>query len=886
MVNEKAIKVAELKPGETGRGIARLDPELMDILGIKVGDIVQIDGNKKTVAKVLRGAPEDANRGIIRIDGSTRRNAGVSLDERVAVKKVAAKNAEKITFAPTEQLRLQGGEEYLRQVLEGRALAKGDTITLNVMGNKIDLIVTSFAPSGEAVLMANTTEVKVSDKPAANNGDVPKVSYDDIGGLGDAVRKIREMVELPLRHPELFKRLGVEAPKGVLLHGPPGTGKTMLAKAVAGETSSNFISIGGPEIVSKFYGESEGKLREIFKEAEENAPSIIFIDEIDSIAPKREEVNGEEERRIVAQLLSLMDGLNSRGKVVVIGATNRPNSIDEALRRPGRFDREIEIGIPDRDGRLEILEIHTRGMPLAEDVDLKWLADRTHGYSGADLSALTKEAAMAALRRVLPDVDLEAEEIPREVLNSISVTKDDFKNALKDMQPSTMREVLIEKPNVRWEDIGALEDAKQELKEAVEWPLKFGKVFDHMNAKPPKGILLYGPPGTGKTMLAKAVATESEANFIAVKGPEFLNKWVGESEKAVRGLDRTGEGIRKRGQQRHREGHIPDADRDGRPREPEQRRGHRGDEPPGHHGPRPAQAREIRQVDLHRTSGQGVQEVDLRHPHQGPPAGGRRGPRRPLREDRRMHRSGHSRHLQRGGHERGEEAGLDEPEPQRRRHRRLQGRQGGLREGTREVRTQGQGGAEGVREGVIPPLLKHFNENMRKRKSQNTGIKENRQGRNCWNDLFGGFESLNRRIEDMFSQMDMTGPDVKTYGYTMYQGPDGVRHVKEFGNSGSRLNALSSGDTREFFTDVTEEDSVVRAVAEIPGVAKEDITLRCTGNMLSIKVDTPGRRFEKDLALPCDVDVDSAKAEYNNGLLEVTLNKVSPSHEGKTISIA
>ena len=326
MVNEKAIKVAELKPGETGRGIARLDPELMDILGIKVGDIVQIDGNKKTVAKVLRGAPEDANRGIIRIDGSTRRNAGVSLDERVAVKKVAAKNAEKITFAPTEQLRLQGGEEYLRQVLEGRALAKGDTITLNVMGNKIDLVVTSFAPSGEAVLMANTTEVKVSDKPAANNGDVPKVSYDDIGGLGDAVRKIREMVELPLRHPELFKRLGVEAPKGVLLHGPPGTGKTMLAKAVAGETSSNFISIGGPEIVSKFYGESEGKLREIFKEAEENAPSIIFIDEIDSIAPKREEVNGEEERRIVAQLLSLMDGLNSRGKVVVIGATGTEGS--------------------------------------------------------------------------------------------------------------------------------------------------------------------------------------------------------------------------------------------------------------------------------------------------------------------------------------------------------------------------------------------------------------------------------------------------------------------------------------------------------------------------------------------------------------------------------
>ncbi len=534
MASDKAIKVAELKAGETGRGIVRLDPALMDVLSIRVGDIVQIDGGKKTVAKVLRGAPEDANLGIIRMDGSTRRNAGVSLDERVAVKKVTAKNAEKITFSPTEQLRLQGGEEYLKQVLDGRAIAKGDTITLNVMGNKIDLVVTSFSPSGEAVMICDTTEVKVSDKPAANKGDVPKVSYDDIGGLGDAVKKIREMVELPLRHPELFKRLGVEAPKGVLLHGPPGTGKTMLAKAVAGETSSNFISIGGPEIVSKFYGESEGKLREIFKEAEENAPSIIFIDEIDSIAPKREEVTGEEERRIVAQLLSLMDGLNSRGKVVVIGATNRPNSIDEALRRPGRFDREIEIGIPDRDGRHEILVIHTRGMPLADDVDLDWLADKTHGYSGADLSALTKEAAMAALRRVLPDVDLEAEEIPREVLNKISVTKDDFKSALRDMQPSTMREVLIEKPNVKWEDIGALEEPKQELKEAVEWPLKYGKVFEHMSARPPKGILLYGPPGTGKTMLAKAVATESEANFIAVKGPEFLNKWVGESEKAVR----------------------------------------------------------------------------------------------------------------------------------------------------------------------------------------------------------------------------------------------------------------------------------------------------------------------------------------------------------------
>ena len=534
MINDKPLKVAELKPGEAGRGVARVDPELMNILDLKVGDIVQIDGSKKTVVKVLRGGPEDANRGIIRIDGSTRRNAGTGIDERVGIKKVTAKNAEKITFSPTEQLRLQGGEDYIRQVMEGRAFAKGDTITLSVMGNKIDLVVTSFTPSAEAVLMTSSTAVKINDKPSNTNGDIPKVSYDDIGGLGDEVKKIREMVELPLRHPELFKRLGVEAPKGVLLHGPPGTGKTMLAKAVAGETSSNFTYIGGPEIVSKFYGESEGKLREIFKEAEENAPSIIFIDEIDSIAPKRDEVSGEEERRIVAQLLALMDGLKSRGKVVVIGATNRPNSIDEALRRPGRFDREIEIKIPDRDGRFEILQIHTRGMPLADDVDIGKLADMTHGYAGADISALAKEAAMAALRRVLPDVDLEAEEIPIDVLNKIQVTWDDFRNALKDMQPSTMREVLVEKPNVKWDDIGALEDAKQELKEAVEWPLKYAKVFEHMNARPPKGILLYGPPGTGKTMLAKAVATESEANFIAVKGPEFLNKWVGESEKAVR----------------------------------------------------------------------------------------------------------------------------------------------------------------------------------------------------------------------------------------------------------------------------------------------------------------------------------------------------------------
>jgi len=523
-----------LKPGEAGRGVSRIDPAIMDVLGLRVGDIVQIEGSRKTAVKILRGGEEDANLGIIRIDGNTRRNAGVGIDDRVDIKKVTSRDASKITFAPTEQLRLQGGEEYLRQVMEGRVFTRGDTITLNVMGNKIDLVVTSHTPSADAVMMTSSTSVKINEKPAGSAGEVPSVSYDDIGGLGDEIKRIREMVELPLRHPELFKRLGVEAPKGVLLHGPPGTGKTMLAKAVAGETSSNFTVIGGPEIMSKYYGESEGKLREIFEEAEKNAPSIIFIDEIDSIAPKRDEVTGETERRIVAQLLALMDGLKSRGKVVVIGATNRPNSIDEALRRPGRFDREIEIKIPDRDGRLEILQIHTRGMPLEDDVDLERLADMTHGYAGADLSALAKEAAMAALRRILPELDLDVEEIPSDMLNKIHVTGDDFRNALREMQPSTMREVLIEKPNVRWEDIGALEEAKQELREAVEWPLKYGKVFEHMDAKPPRGILLYGPPGTGKTLLAKAVATESEANFISVKGPEFLSKWVGESEKAVR----------------------------------------------------------------------------------------------------------------------------------------------------------------------------------------------------------------------------------------------------------------------------------------------------------------------------------------------------------------
>jgi transitional endoplasmic reticulum ATPase len=533
--SEKVLKVAEAKSKDAERGIARVDPAVMEVLGITAGDVIQIEGKKRTVAIVWPGYPEDANRGVIRIDGTIRRNAQTSIDEKVAIRKILIKEARKIAFAPTEPLRIMGGEEYLSQSLEGRAVTRGDVIQINVMGRRIDLIVVSYSPTADAVLVHRTTEVKISEKPVKEGtSNIPKVTYEDIGGLGDEVKRVREMIELPLRHPELFERLGVEAPKGVLLHGPPGTGKTLLAKAVAGETNANFVTIGGPEIMSKFYGESEERLREIFKQAQENAPSIIFIDEIDSIAPKREEVTGETERRVVAQLLSLMDGLEARGKVVVIGATNRPNALDPAIRRPGRFDREIEISPPNREGRLDILNIHTRGMPLEEEVDLEKLADLTHGFVGADLSALTKEAAMHSLRRVLPELDLEMEQIPMDVLAKITVTRDDFLAALREMQPSSLREVFIETPDVKWDDIGGLIEAKRELQEAVEWPLKYASVFEHMSAAPPKGVLLYGPPGTGKTLLAKAVATESQANFINIKGPEFLSKWVGESEKAVR----------------------------------------------------------------------------------------------------------------------------------------------------------------------------------------------------------------------------------------------------------------------------------------------------------------------------------------------------------------
>lgn len=533
--DDKILRVAEAKAKDVGRGIARIDPAVVNILGLTTGDVVLIEGKKKTVAVCWPGYPEDENRGIIRIDGTVRKNADIGIDEKVGIRKAKAKMAEKVKLALTEPLRIVGGEQYISQILEGRAISRGDTVELNVMGRKLDLVVVSFSPSADAVIIQRTTRVTISDKPVKEEMvSLPKVSYEDIGGLGDEVKKVREMIELPLRHPELFDKLGVEAPKGLLLHGPPGTGKTLLAKAVANETNANFHSLSGPEIMSKYYGQSEENLREIFNTAEENAPSIIFIDEIDSIAPKRDEVSGEVERRVVAQLLALMDGLKSRGKVVVIGATNRPDSLDPALRRPGRFDREIEIGIPDKKGRHEVLMIHTRGMPLAEDVDLKKFANMTHGYVGADLEALAKEAAMRALRRILPEIDLDVESIPAEILNKIIVTLDDFNDAFREMEPSAMREVLIESPDVRWTDVGGLEGAKQELRESVEWPLKYGKLFDHMNAEPPKGVLLYGPPGTGKTLLAKAVATEAESNFISVKGPEFLSKWVGESEKAVR----------------------------------------------------------------------------------------------------------------------------------------------------------------------------------------------------------------------------------------------------------------------------------------------------------------------------------------------------------------
>jgi transitional endoplasmic reticulum ATPase len=536
--DQVTLKVAETNPKFVGRGMAMVDPKVMEKLRLSTGDVIEISGKKKSYALLWSSLGEDYGKGLVRIDGYTRNNIGTGIDDSVTIRKVSVKKAEQVILAPTEELNIVGLEEHLPELLEGRVVAKGDVIPLNIMGRRIGFAITNTSPSDTASMIDGNTEFVIGSVPKAASKGVPRVSYEDIGGLRNEVQKVREMIELPLRHPEIFERIGIEAPKGVLLHGPPGTGKTLLAKAVANETNAGFYSIGGPEIMSKFYGESEERLRQVFKEAEENAPSIIFIDEIDSIAPKREEVSGDVEKRIVSQLLTLMDGIKSRGKLVVIGATNRPNAIDPALRRPGRFDREIEIGIPDEQGRLEILQIHTRGMPMTEDVDLASMARVTHGFVGADLEALSKEAAMRSLRRILPEINLEEPKIPAEILNKIKVRKQDFDEALRDVQPSAMREVLVQRPNVKWEDIGGLRQVKEELAEAIEWPLRHADLFTQADVRPPKGILLYGPPGTGKTMIAKAVAGTSEANFISVKGPELLSKWVGESEKGVREIFR------------------------------------------------------------------------------------------------------------------------------------------------------------------------------------------------------------------------------------------------------------------------------------------------------------------------------------------------------------
>ncbi|WBF07919.1 CDC48 family AAA ATPase [Methanothermobacter thermautotrophicus] len=553
---EIKLKVAEaLAQQDVGRGIARVDPACMEKLGLSDGDIIEIEGKKLTAATVV-SSQSDIGLGIIRIDGYLRKNAGASIGEEVTVRRADVKDAQKVVLAPVDQEVIIRGD--IRSAFLNRVLVKGDIIVSGIRQHisggglfdeffrdfmdisplgEIKLAVVSTSPAG-VVRVTPSTQVEMQQKPV----DVSKlegvknlvdVTYEDIGGLKEEVKKVREMIEIPLKRPELFERLGITPPKGVLMHGPPGTGKTLLAKAVANESDAHFIAINGPEIMSKYVGGSEERLREFFEEAEENAPSIIFIDEIDAIAPKREDVSGEVERRIVAQLLTLMDGLKSRGQVVVIGATNRPDALDPALRRPGRFDREIEIGVPDREERKEILQIHTRGMPLADDVDLDELAEITHGFVGADLESLCKESAMRVLRRVLPEIKAD-EEIPTEVLKKMVVTRADFKDALKEIQPSALREVLVQVPNVSWEDIGGLEGAKQELREAVEWPLKYPDRFKKFGIRPPKGILLHGSPGTGKTLLAKAVANESQANFIAVKGPELLSKWVGESEKGVR----------------------------------------------------------------------------------------------------------------------------------------------------------------------------------------------------------------------------------------------------------------------------------------------------------------------------------------------------------------
>ena len=537
---ELVLQVQDPDPTHVGRNIVTIDRETKTLLNITSGDIVQIEGSKKTAAIVWPARIDDEGKKIIRADSFIRHNAGVALNEKVKVSKVIPQEGKKVILAPVEEVRIiaSGYDRILKKSFLGRPLTVGDNVWISVFGSGFIYRVVDTAPRG-IVKVTDNTQFSLKEKPVKDAlSNIPKVAYEDIGGLGEQVKKVREMVELPMKHPELFQKLGIVPPKGILLFGPPGTGKTLLAKAVANEAQVHFIYVSAPEIMGKFVGEAEERVRNLFKDAQENAPSIIFIDEIDSIAPKRDEVVGEVERRVVAQILSLMDGLEGRGEVIVMAATNRVNSIDEALRRPGRFDREIEFTVPDKKSREQILGIHTRGMPLETEgevkVDLSYFASITHGFVGADLQALTKEAAMKALRRYLPQIDLEEETIPPEVLEKLKITQPDFIDGLKDVQPSALREVAIEIPNIKWSQIGALESVKQELKQAVEWPIKNPGVFKEMGIRPPKGILLYGPPGTGKTLLAKAVATESEANFISIKGPELMSMWVGEGERGVR----------------------------------------------------------------------------------------------------------------------------------------------------------------------------------------------------------------------------------------------------------------------------------------------------------------------------------------------------------------
>ena len=534
------LKIAETDIRFVGKGLALLDPKIMDDLKLKPGDVIELKSkNKVSFAKLCPGLSSDYGRNIIRLDGYTRTILETGIDDHISIRKIGKVDvAEEINLIPLEEIEYSGFEDYLTKLLNGRIVSKMDTIPINLMGKKINFLVNELNPDYDPLMIDSRTKYTIGDFKQNLSSNTIRISYEDLGGMKDSIQKVREMIELPIRHPELFKKIGIEAPKGVLLYGPPGTGKTLLAKAVANETNAKFYSISGPEIISKFYGESEHRLRETFNVAQEHAPSIIFIDEIDSIAPKREKVTGEVEKRVVSQMLTLMDGIHSRGKVVVIGATNRQDAIDTALRRPGRFDREIEIGIPNEDGRMEILNIHTKGMPLDKNIKLSNISKITHGFVGADLEILTKEAAIRSLRRILPEIDIDQYPLSPDILNKIIITNSDFYNALKDVTPSAIREFQIQKPNTKWEDIGGLEKIKQEIEEITEWPLKYPELYDFADIKPSKGILFYGPPGTGKTLIAKAVASKSKFNFISIKGPELLSKWVGESEYAIREIFR------------------------------------------------------------------------------------------------------------------------------------------------------------------------------------------------------------------------------------------------------------------------------------------------------------------------------------------------------------